>query len=371
MKPSSAETRIPKSMRLQLFFVFLVVLLCWGTAPAQRKRVEKVGPSRYETELITLKFSGGRYSNLSFTGSSYIIGKLSIVSSDKPITTVTCRKALKAESPEQAEEFSDYIEIRGEELENELSISVETKSVPPWSGTNWSGGANVEIEVPKNENLKIDIRTTICTIDITGPFATVDITSSLGDVSIEKITSKIRVSLDNGGVRVRDCTGPVTVTTALRPITLTRVDSKLGSIKLRNTNAKIVLESVRGEIDARCDNATIAGNNVSFEAGHSHLVSENSNVEIDADAVNGDLTIRGANGKINLVLPANTSASYLLQVEGAGRIYTRGLPMVVQVASRTRVIGSSGNKRNKIEVDMSGVGTVDLEGKPANRISSR
>jgi hypothetical protein len=371
MKPNSAGFRIPKSMIQRLIPIFCALLLSSSMGLAQQDRVESVGGSRYETDLTTLKFSGGQYSNLSFTGSSYVIGKLSIVSSDKSVTTVTCRKVLKAESLDQAEEFADYIEVNGEELENELSISAETRSVPPWSGTNWSGGANIEIDVPRNENLKIDVRTTVYTIDITGPFATVDITSSLGDVSLERISNKIRVSLENGGVSVRDCTGPVTVSTAMRPITLTHVDGRLGSIKLRNTNAKIVLESVRGEIDARCVNATISGNNISFEAGHSQLVSENSNVEVDAAAVNGDLTIRGANGKIDLSLPANTSASYLLQVEEAGRIYTRELPMAVTLASRTRVIGTSGNKRNKIEVDMSGVGTINLEGKPANRMSLR
>jgi hypothetical protein len=371
MKPIRARIRIPKSMIRRLILIPFMILLYSSLAPAEQDRLEKVSNERFEAQPTTLNFSGGRYTNLSFTGSSYIIGKLSIVSSDKPTTTVTCRKTLKAESLEQAQEFADYIEIYGEQLENELSISAETKSVPPWSGTNWAGGANIEIEVPRNENLKIDIRTTVYTIDVTGPFATVDITSSLGDVSIEKITNKTRVSLENGGVSVRDCTGPVTVSTALRPITLTHVDGKLGSIKLRNTNAKIVLESVRGEIDARCENAIISGNSVSFEAGRSRLVSENSNVEIDAEAVNGDLTIHGENGKINLSLPSNTSASYLLQVEDAGRIYTKGLPLTVTVASRTRVMGYSGNKRNKIEVDMSGVGTVTLEGKPANRMSNR
>jgi hypothetical protein len=371
MKPNSAGIRISMSMIKRSISILVMVLLCSSPALAGPPNVKKIDASRYEAEATLLNFSGVRYTNLSFTGSSYISGKLSIVSSDKPITTVYCRRTMKAESLEQAEEFADYIEIYGEQLENELSISAETKSVPPWSETNWSGGANIEIEVPRNENLKIDVRTTAYTIDITGPFAAVDITSSVGDVSIEKVTNKIRVSLGNGGVTVSNCTGPVTVSTASRPISLTRVDGKLGSIKLRNTNAKIMLESVRGEIDARCDNAAISGNRISFEAGHSRLTSQNSNVDIDADAVNGDLTIRGANGKIDLMLPDNTSASYLLQVEEAGRIYTRELPMAVSVASRTRVVGTSGNKRNKIEVDMSGVGTINLEGKPANRISVR
>jgi hypothetical protein len=371
MKPICFKSRSLSGMKLRLIAVVVPLLLFSSMIRAQEGTIQRLGGSRYEMTPQTIKLPSRAYTNLSFTGSSYMNGKLTIISSNVSGTTITYRKTMKAESTQQAEEYADFVEVNYEELENELSISAETKAVPPWSGTNWSGGATVEIAVPKNENLKIDVRTSAFSIDIIGPFAAVDITNSLGDVSIEKISSKVRVSLENGAVNVSDCTGPTTISTALRPITLTRVDGKLGSIKLRNTNAKIALESVRGEIDARCDNAMISGNNVSFESGHSLLATGNSNIDIEAEAINGDLTIRGANGTIDLTVPTNSSATYLLQVEEGGRIYTRNLPMTVNVASRTRVVGTAGAKRNKIEVDMSGVGTVNLEGKSATRTSLR
>ncbi len=370
MKLRSAGIRIFRGMKKRLTAVFLMSLFCVGVTAAD-DRIEKVGPSNYESGVITLNFSGVRYDNLSFTGSSYLSGKLSIVSSDKSATTVTCRKMMKAESIKQAEEFADYIEVYGEQLENELSISAETKSVPPWNSSDWSGQVEIEIAVPRNENLKIDVRTSAFSVDVKGPFTAIDVSSSLSDVSLEKITGKTRVSIERGSVNVRDCSGPVSVSTSLQPITLSRVDGKLGSIKLRNSNARIILEYVRGEIDARTSNAAITASRISFEAGHSQLATENSSIDVDADAVNGDLTIRNVNSKINLALPANTSADYLLQVDQPGRIYTRDLPMTVSLASQTRVVGSHGNQRSKIEVDMSGAGTVTLEGKPANRTSLR
>jgi hypothetical protein len=368
MKPDPRWRRIPKCMIRRVVYALMFLLLGAAAALAQGSIVAS-GGSRYEGPLTTKTFDFKGYTNLSFTSSSYLSGKLTIVSSDKAQTTVSFRKVLKSESLDQANDFADYIDVNFEQLENEFAVSAETKSQPPWSGTDWAGTVEIEIDVPRNENLKIDVRTTVFTIDVTGPFASVDISNSLGEVAVEKITSKVRISSDNGGISVRDCTGPVTVSTSLRPITLTRVDGKLGSIKLRNSNSKIVLESVRGEIDARSENAPITGNDVRFEAGHSVLSTENSGVDIDAEAVNGDLTIRSANGKISLSLPANTSASYVLQVEEVGRIYTRSLPMTVETASRSRVIGYSGTRRSKIEIDMTGVGTIDLEGKPANRTS--
>ncbi len=368
MKPRNRLFRKYKRMTNGII-VFILSLFCWTSVASAQNEITHVSGTRYQGQLNARTYTLKGYTNLSFTGSSYLAGQLTIVASDKATTTVSYQKVLKAESNDQANEFADYIEVNSEELENELAISAETKSQPPWSGTDWSGSVNVEIEAPKNENLKIDVRTTLFTIDISGPFGAVDITNSLGEVTIEKITNKVRISSENGAISISDCTGPVTVSTSLRPITLSRVDGKLGSIKLRNSNGKIMLASVRGEIDARTENATISGSQVRFESGHSQLTTENSNVDVDAEVVNGDLTIRGTNGKISLMLPVNTSATYALQVEDAGRIYTRSLPMTVDLASRSRLIGYTGSRRNKIEIDMSGVGTIDLEGKPANRTS--
>ena len=115
--------------------IILPILTLASLAPAQTEQLERVAGERYESRPTTRSLTSKQFSNLSFTGSSYLVGKLSIVSSSKPTTTVTYRKTLKADSRDQAEEFADYIEVGFEELENEFSISAETKSVPPWSGT--------------------------------------------------------------------------------------------------------------------------------------------------------------------------------------------------------------------------------------------
>lgn len=371
MKLTRIERRISTCMMSRVLFVFITLLLAAESTSGQQSTVKRTGPSRYESEPIKINLPQERYSILSFSGSSYLVGKLSIVSTDKPVATLSFVKTLKAESQRQAEEFADLIEVNIRSLENELSISAETASSPPWSGTNWSGAANIEIALPRNDNLKIDIRTTAFSIDVAGPFAAVDISNSVGEIAVSKITNKTRVSQESGGVMARDCTGPVTISVSSGPISLSNVDGKLGTIKLRNANARLILESVRGEIDARCDNAMITGNGIRFEAGHSQLASGNSNIDINADEVNGDLTVRGENGTINFSLPQNTSASYQLQVDEVGRIYTRTLPMTVSHASRTRVVGTTGGKRNKIEIDMAGAGTINLEGRPVNRTSLR
>lgn len=358
-------------MVMRISYVMLALLLMTRCAVAQNEQIDKVSGSRYEGQRTVRTVDVKRYENLSFTASSYLVGRLSIRSSDKPGTVVTYQKSFKADSKSQAENFSRFISLSFEKLENEFAVSAETKSSPPWSGTDYSASVHVEIEVPRNENLKIDVRTSVFSIDITGPFAAVDITNSVGEISVDRITSKVRISSENGSVTVRDCTGPTTVSTAARPIELRNVDSKLGTIKLRNSAGRITLASVRGEIDARTDAAPISGDDIRIEPGSSTLSTENSNIKIDVMAINGDLAVRSENGKIDLTIPDNTSAKYSLQVEDGGRIYTRSLPMKVDLATRIRVSGSTGARHNKIEIDMGGVGTINLEGKPAGRASSR
>ena len=370
MKPCNISTR---SFGGMIFKVGLAtsLLLMSQLSLAQDHVITRVSGSLYEsnpeTQVIKLK----KFDNLSFTSSSYLGGRLSIHSTDSPMTTISYKREFKADSKNQAEEFDRYIDFSAEELENEVAISVETKSMPPWSGTNNSGRVSVEIQIAKNDNLKIDIRTTVFDIEATGPFASIDISNSSGDISVTNINSKVRVASENGAVSVNKCTGPTTITTSSRPIILSDVNGKLGTIELRNSGGKIVLNSVRGEITARTENASITGDDVRFESGNSIFATENSDISLDASAVSGDVNIRDENGKVNFSLPANTPAQYSLRVEEGGRIYTKSLPMIVEQASRTRVVGYSGSRHSKIEIDMAGVGTINLDGKLGSQAADR
>ena len=356
--------------KLRPVFLTLVVLLMAGSTLLAQRMI-RVRPDRYEEPTITKTISLDRIENLSFTSSSYLNGRLTVRAADVPSTRISYKLQFKVESEEMAEEFASYITIAFEDLENEFAISAETKPSPPWRGGDFSAGVDVEIEVPRKNNLKIFARTSQFEINIEGPFAGADISSNFGDITLRKITSKVNVSSDNGAVTVEDCSGPTKVTTSNRPITLQNVDGQLGSIRLRNENGRISLDSVRGEIDARTEFAQISATRIRFESGRSTLATENSNIKLDATLVAGDLSVRSENGKIDMTIPTSVSAAVLLQVEEGGRIYTKELPIRVDRVTRTLVQGLIGEGLNKIEVDMAGVGTINLEGIRTAPLSNR
>jgi hypothetical protein len=289
-------------------------------------------------------------------------GKLSIKSSARTNPVVSYRKILKAGSRTDAEEFADFIYLNIEELEGELSISAETKSYPPWAGTNYSGRIDVEIELPKNDQLKIYARTTVYDIDVVGPFATLDVNNVVGTVNVRGIASKVKVTSDNSEVRISECSGPVTVKTSMRPLSLVDVDSRLGTIKLRNVNGDISLRKVKGEIDARTELAPITGDELNFSTGRSIIRTENSTVELKAISISGDVAVYNSNGKTDLVVPGNSSAVYNLKIGEGGRIYTKALLFKADAVGRTLLRGSTGSGKNRIDIDMRGVGTINLAG---------
>lgn len=353
-----------------LVLTTLLISLAIGNA-LQAQRMVRVRPDRYESATTTKTISLEGIENLSFTSSSYLNGRLTVRATDITTAKISYKLQFKVDTEELAQEYADYVTIAFEDLENEFVISAEARSAPPWRGSEYSAGVDFEIEVPRRNNLKIFARTSQFEIDVEGPFASADITSNFGDISLRKINSKVNVSSDNGAVTVEDCSGPTKVTTSNRPITLQNVDGQLGSIRLRNQNGKISLDSVRGEIDARTEFAQISATRIRFESGRSTLATENSNIKLDAALVGGDLTVRSENGKIDMTIPESASALLILQVDEGGRIYTRQLPIRVDRVTRTLVQGSVGDGHNKIEVDMTGVGTINLEGIRTAPLSNR
>lgn len=352
-------------------FIFTGFLLLSSISATKADPIRRANGSRFESDRVTKTITLDGIENLSITTSSYLSGKLTVRAVNDATAKISYVKHFKADSEATAEEYSEYVTLSFEDLENEFSISAETRSSPPWRGTDYSAGVDIEILVPRKTNVKVFARTSQYEIEVIGPFVSADIVSNFGDTYLEKIVSKVSVSSDNGAVTVADCTGPIKVTTSNRPIALRNIDGQLGSIRLRNQNGKISLDSVRGEIDARTEFAQITASNVRFESGRSTLATESSNIKVDAAAVSGDLSVRSENGKIEMGIPSDVSASILLQVEQGGRIYTKQIPIEVDRVSRTVVQGRIGNAQNKIEVDMAGVGTINLEGIPASSISRR
>lgn len=332
-----------------------------GTGFAQN--IVHVNKDLYASEDIVRTYDLDDIENLSITASSYLHGSLEIYVGDVQETEIHFRKRYKADSQEQAESFDDYIDIRLDQFENEFAVAAQTHSSPPWSGTNYSAAVDIEIITPRYERLKIFVRTSSYDIRIDGEYAVVDVASNFGDVSVSGIRNKINIDCDNAAVLVRNCTGPTRVETKNRPIQLESVDSQLGTIRLRNDNGRIKLLDVRGEIDARTEYAEIDADGISFEPGRSILSTENSQITISVDEINGDLLVRNENNHSTLLLPQDISAALSLEIDESGRIYTNALPIKVETVTRTLLRGGIGSMQNSITVDMKGVGTIELEGR--------
>lgn len=358
MKPHTFPGR---NLTVMTRLLTIVTLLLALTAPQlTAERIEKVSGSRYETATATRTLLAREYDNLSFTSSSYVGGTLIIRAGDTEESIITYKKVLKADSSEQAETFADFLDVKVEELENELAIAAETPSRPPWSGTNYSGRLEIEIEVPANGELKVYVRTTAHEIQVTGPFASVDISNEFGDVAVSNVTRKVKISTENSAVKVTNCSGPVTVRTSARPILLSEIDSRLGTVSLRNANGMIVLENVTGELDVRTEFAPIRATGTRLESGRSKIRTENATVQIEALRLKGDLTLINSHGKIDLSLPPEIDAQFSLRVEEEGRIYTTGIPITTELVTRTVLNGATGSGQHQIDVDMRGVGTISL-----------
>jgi len=342
-------------------FSLIALLLCsFAATPLAAERIDKVSGSRYETAEQTITLQPQEFDNLSFTASSYMGGTLKLRTVDSTDAVIRYTKVLKANSTSQAEDFADYIDVKYEELENELSISAETSSRPPWSGTDYSGRLEIEIDIPHNAELKVLIRTTAFNIEVAGPLATADISNEFGDILVSDITRKVKVSTENSGVKVVRCNGPVTVRTSSRPIMLADIDSKLGTVMLRNTNGQIVLDRVKGELDVRTELAPIRASSITLESGRSKIRTESATLQLNLLGLNGDLTLIDSNGKIELGLPPDVDARYSLRVDDGGRIYSSGIPIKTDLVTRTRLNGRSGDGQHEIDVDMRGVGTISL-----------
>jgi hypothetical protein len=358
MKP-----RVAFGRNLSVMNRLSILLILLGSLTASSllaERIERMSGSRYETEVTTAVVTVREFDNLSFTSSSYISGRLRLRSGDSEEAVINYKKVLKASSSQQAEDFADFISVEVEELENELAITAETPSRPPWSGTDFSGRLDLEITVPLNTELKVYVRTTAFEIEVIGPFAVVDISNEFGGVTVSDVSRKVKISTANSAVKVERCSGPVTVRTSARPIMLSEIDSKLGTVMLRNVNGMIMMQNVRGELDARTEFAEIKAFGIELESGRSKIRTESSTVQLGIRRLDGDLTLINSNGKVDLSLPPAVTARYNLRVDEGGRIYTTGIPIITELVTRTMLTGASGDGQHQIDIDMRGVGTISL-----------
>ena len=308
--------------------------------------------------------------------------------------------------------FISLIEVKlvykGSDSRN-ATLEVLAPTRAPWEGSNYSIGVNLKILIPKN--YYVETRTSYSNIDLVGPFSGVNIDGEYGSVTVESVKGNTIIKSSYSSIDLSDLEGSVTVEAIYSEINARDIVIKNSPGMFTTSYGKLSLEDVVGSVEAVTDYDNIRVSNINASKGSvilrtnygqieadnvvGELVCETSfepiilgNIElthgiskfgtkhapIDAEILRmGDsqLIINNTYSTINLSLAPDISAKLLLAVDEGGKIHTKDLSIVPLVMKRNRLVGLIGDGMAKIEINIDGIGEINVSGRNTNTNSDR
>lgn len=334
-------------------------------------------------------------------GSRNLGGSIGIVAWPGNEVEVSFIKTARAQSKSQAERFLDLIDLKLSSRKDDfVTLDILTPSDAPWEGSDNSASVDIIVQLP--EKMRIEGEMRFLKINISGPFGGAEVTSQFsavsidgikGDVEIKTAFSPITLSAIDGSINAETRYGPITATdisvslgsaifktvngaislarirgpveayTSYSSIKASDIDAAEGSIVFRTSYSPINIENVSGELICETSFSPIVMKDISLTHGQSKI--ETSYSPIDAEFRNIDasqLIIYNNYNNIKLSIPTNISSQIVADVDQGGRIHASGLPIRPVFLDVTRLEGILGDGQNRIEVRISGVGMIDIEG---------
>jgi len=284
----------------------------------------------------------------------------------------------------------------------ELEVLAPTRA--PWEGSNYSIGVDLKIMMPKN--YYIESRTSYSNIDLVGPFSGVNIDDEYGSITVENVrgnsvikTSYSSIDLSNiegsitveasyseinardiiiknspaifttsyGALNLEDITGSVEAVTDYGNIKVSNIHAPTGSVILRTNYGQIEADDVDGELVCETSFEPIILGNIELTHGISKFDTKHAPIDAEILRMNdSQLIINNTYSHINLNLPSEISAKLLLAVDEGGTIHTRDLSIKPLVLKRNRLVGLVGDGLAKIEINVDGIGEINISGPSGN-----
>lgn len=334
-------------------------------------------------------------------GSRNLGGEIRIISRQASEVKVSFTKTARASSDAEAKKFLDLIDLKlGVEDEDAL-LRILTPSHAPWQGTNHSVQLEMLVELP--EKTSIIIRSRFMKVEIGGPFRSVDVESGFSSVEIKRIFGPVDVLTDNGSIslsaikgrlKARTENGAIEATDIVVPsgyavlqtsngrIALAQIQGPVeaytsnaeieardivatdGSVVLRTSYAPIKVTGIKGELICETSYANVEVSDVSINHGHSRL--ETSYAPIVArlkEISNCELYVANDYSNVDLSIPENVSALLVASVDRGGRIHMKNLSLIPKTIDLTRLEGFVGDGESRIEVNVDGIGSIDIDGR--------
>lgn len=333
-------------------------------------------------------------------GSTNLQGAIRILSRQSSDVKITFDKRARASSRAESKRFLDLIDFKLQVKEDRVIFKILSPSHAPWEGSDHSVRVEIFVELP--EKMSIEGTFNFMQVNIGGPFQGVDLESGFSTISVERIYGPVEITTTyghiqlhaikgslraetqngkiavsdiiipsgyaflqsaNGMIRLEGIQGPVEAYTSYAEISAIDIEAPDGSIVLRTSYAPIRAQKIKGELICETSYSPVDVVDVSINHGHSRF--ETSHAPITARFIelsNCELYIANDYNSVNLSIPRDISSVLVASVGEGGRIYTRNLSLKPTVLNLTRLEALLGEGDSRIEVNVSGIGNINIDG---------
>jgi len=380
---------------LSYFCLVLLALLFVLESPSYTFAGEKY------VKTGSLKVSEGRMELFTLTTPDNIAGELLVETWNGKQVEVQFELVAKAKSEKEAQRFAEMVDITLDQEDGEVSLRVKSPSRAPWRGGDRSVRLTLEVHLPAG--MKIESRTAYFDLDLEGPFGEVTVDNDYGSVILSRAQGKTNIRTSYDKIVLEKIEGELHAESSYGNISVTGVDAKgeeivlvssygsiimesvkgkvaastsYGKIKALNVNAgdspisfktsygKIEFENVKGQLTAETSYEKIIASNITLTGGSNRLETVYSKISADfAELSDSHLSISNKYSDIEVTLPKNTSTRMVATVDSGGSIHASNFPITPTLLDRTRLEGIAGDGKSTIEMNIDGIGTIEVVGK--------
>jgi predicted membrane protein len=314
------------------------------------------------TETFQSKVSAGGASEFHLTTPANLGGQVYLEVWDEEDCQVKFTVWARAKTTEQAKKFTDMVDLELDREEEVVDLRLTTPHPAPWEGSNYGISATLYIFIP--HDFKVETNTQAFNLDITGPIPTIDIQNQYGKIQVSDVSEETKISSTYGQVDLENIRGALNVETSYNSISLRHADTDDEKAFLKTSYGKIDVEKFEGQLDASTVYSSIDASDITLRDGRNEFKTVYSKIDLDiTEMQDAQLYVQNTYGNVNLTVPEDLSAQLKFTVGHGGKIITRGIIIQPTVLNQTTLEGICGDEESEIEVDINGIGQIQLEGK--------
>jgi DUF4097 and DUF4098 domain-containing protein YvlB len=289
-------------------------------------------------------------------------GVLNLEVGEDDVCSVEFECWARAKNRKNAKEFTELVQINLERVGQVVTLKLDTPRNAPWEGTNYAIKVTLDVYVPRD--IAVEAKTRHFSLDITGPLRTVEIRNSYGEIRIADVTEQTSVDGSYAQVDAENIRGDLDIETSYNRISVQNVDTEGGKAFLKTSYGEIDVDDFTGQLEAYTVYSPIYGSGMTLLGGGNEIKTVYSKIELGFEEITDSrLYVYNSYGNIDLAVPRDLSARLALSVGRGGKINTEGILIKPQVIEKTRLEGICGDGDSEIELNISGIGRILVEGR--------